>query len=240
MSPSHENPRCSHRNFGRFGKKLVRDSSIPALSGDHVDLASAVRDARISTSSLCSSVLSLSNSLIVPLTSESVPNVSFKALVDSGSTDCFIESTFVRNHNLTPFRIPNIPLKLFDGTTNSVISEAIELPIQFASGETLVLQFLLTSLDKSCMVVLGHNWLTLLHPKWIPRLAELGDRTMGCRTSASPVIRSVHHHDYSVYPSIPEFRSPLRFMFPIFVLFHVSVLIRIFHSVLFPIPEPKP
>ena len=58
---------------------------------------------------------------MVPLTSESVLNVSFKALVDSGSTNCFIESTFVRNHNLTPFRVPNIPLKLFDGTTNSVI-----------------------------------------------------------------------------------------------------------------------
>ena len=85
-----------------------------------------------------------------------------------------------------------------------------------------------------------HGWRRLLHPKSIPRLAELGDRTMGCRTSVSPVIHSVRHHDYSVYPSISEFRSPLRFMFPIFVLFHVSVLIRIFHSVLFSIPEPEP
>ena len=85
-----------------------------------------------------------------------------------------------------------------------------------------------------------HGWRRLLHPKSIPRLAEFGDRTMGCRTSASPVIRSVRHHDCSVYPSISKFRSPLRFMFPIFVLFHVSVLIRIFHSVLFLIPEPEP
>ena len=79
----------------------------------------------------------------------------------------------------------------------------------------------------------------MLHPKSIPRLAELGDRTMGCRTSASPVIRSVRHHDYSVYPSVPEFRFPLCFMFPIFVLFHVSVLIRIFRSVLISIPKPE-
>ena len=55
----------------------------------------------------------------------------------------------------------------------------------------------------------------VLHPKSIPRLAEIGDRTMGCRTSASPLIRSVRHHDYSVYPSVPEFRSPT---------FHVSDL----------------
>ena len=166
MPPSHESPRCSHQTFGRSSKKLVRDSSIPALLGDCVDLASADRDARISTSSLCSSVLSLSNSLIVPLTSESVLNISFKALVDSGSTDCFIESAFVRKHNLTPFSVPNIPLKLFDGTTNSVISEAIELPIRFASSETLVLRFLLTSLDKSCAVVLD----TIGSPDTIPRL----------------------------------------------------------------------
>ena len=51
----------------------------------------------------------------------------------------------------------------------------------------------------------------LLHPKSIPRLAELGDRTMGCRTSASPAIRSVHHHDYPVYPFIPKFHSPPTF-----------------------------
>ena len=80
----------------------------------------------------------------------------------------------------------------------------------------------------------------MLHPKSIPRLAELGDRTMGCRTSASPLIRSVRYHDYSVHPSIPEFRFPLRFMFPIFAFFHVSVLICIFRSVLFLIPEPEP
>ena len=87
---------------------------------------------------------------------------------------------------------------------------------------------------------LGRKREILLHPKSIPRLAELGDHTMGCRTSASPVIRSVHHHDYSVYPSVPEFRFPLRFMFPIFILFHVSVLIHIFRSVLISILKPQP
>ena len=177
MPPIHKSPCSGYRNLGHFGKKLVRDSSIPALLGDHIDLVSAERDVRISTSSLCSSVLSLSNSLIVPLTSESVPNVSFKALVDSGSTNCFIESTFVWTHNLTPFQIPNIPLKLFDGTTNSIISEAIELPIRFTSGETLVLRFLLTSLDKTCMVVLRHNWLTWYNPTidWV--LGQISFRT---------------------------------------------------------------
>ena len=74
----------------------------------------------------------------------------------------------------------------------------------------------------------------LLHPKSIPRLAELGDRTMGCRTSASPVIRSVRHHDYSIHPSIPDFRSPyiscfrslFCFMFPFFLAFSVPFYFR--------------
>ena len=52
---------------------------------------------------------------------------------------------------------------------------------------------------------------------------------MGCRTSVSPVICSVRHHDYSVRPSVPEFRSPyvscfqssFCFMFPF--LFAISI-----------------
>ena len=63
---------------------------------------------------------------------------------------------------------------------------------------------------------LGRKREILLHPKSIPRLTELSDRTKGCRTSASPlIIRSVRHHDYSVHSSVPEFRSPT---------FHVSDL----------------
>ena len=82
----------------------------------------------------------------------------------------------------------------------------------------------------------------LLHPKSIPRLAELGDRTTGCRTSASPLIHSACHHDYSVHPSVPEFRFPyvscfrssFCFMFPF--LFTFSVLFY-FQS---PSPNPDP
>ena len=78
----------------------------------------------------------------------------------------------------------------------------------------------------------------MLHPKLNLRLAELGDRTMGCRTSASPVIRSVRHHEHSVHPSIPDFHSPYvscfrsSFCFMFLFLFTFSVLIRIFRSYL--------
>ena len=80
-----------------------------------------------------------------------------------------------------------------------------------------------------------NNQSFLLHPKSIPRLAELGDRTKGCRTSASPLIRSVH-------PSVPEFRSPYiscfrsSFCFTFLFLLAFSVLFY-FRS---PNPEPRP
>ena len=62
---------------------------------------------------------------------------------------------------------------------------------------------------------------TLSHPEtcWV-----FGDHAMGCRTSASPVICSIRHHDYSVYSSFPKSCSSSRFMFLNFALFHVSEL----------------
>ena len=70
---------------------------------------------------------------------------------------------------------------------------------------------------------------------------SLGDHTMGYGTSASPVIHSIRHQDYSVYLSVPKFCSPPRFMFFNFILFHVSISIRIFISLFyFWSPNPNP
>ena len=72
------------------------------------------------------------NSLIVYLSSDSIPNSSnnlFKCLIDSGSTHSFIESAYVHSHSIPTHSIPPIPLKLFDGSTNLVITESVEIPI---------------------------------------------------------------------------------------------------------------
>ena len=55
--------------------------------------------------------------------------------------------------------IPPIGLHLFDGTSNSTITQIVELPIKFLSGEVFNITFYITPLDSSCSAVIGYNWL---------------------------------------------------------------------------------
>ena len=106
----------------------------------------------------------MSTSLILNITSESFPHVSAKALVDSGSTHCFLDHSLVQKFKIPTRSVNPIPLKLFDGRTSSMITEAVELPIRFSSDNLFSIDFYVTSLDPSCLVVLGHNWLTHHNP----------------------------------------------------------------------------
>jgi hypothetical protein len=120
--------------------------------------------ARVLTLNTVSPSFSPKNSLTINLTSNLVSDTSFVALLDCGSSDCFLESSFVHKHSLPTSSIPLIPLKLFDGTTNSVITQTTNLPIQFLTGEIQTVTFYITSLDMSCSAVLGYNWLTRYNP----------------------------------------------------------------------------
>jgi hypothetical protein len=93
------------------------------------------------------------------------PSISeFPALVDCGSSHCFIETSLVQKQKLHTYLIPPIPLHLFDGTCNATISEAIDLSIHFSSGKVTSETFYVTPLDSLCLIILGYSWLSLHNP----------------------------------------------------------------------------
>ena len=72
-------------------------------------------------------------------------------------------------YHLKTSATPPVALRLFDGSSNSTISEIANLPIIFSTGDCMNLDFYVTLLDFSYSLVLGYNWLAQHNPQidWI-------------------------------------------------------------------------
>src|SRR6202790_3300353 len=96
---------------------------------------------------------------IVPLTLSltSIRSLLTRTLIDSGSSHCFLDSTFVEEHNIPTTSVTPIGLRLFDGSCKTTITQITHLLVTFPCGEKFNLTFYVTPLDSSCSAVLGYN-----------------------------------------------------------------------------------
>jgi hypothetical protein len=95
------------------------------------------------------------------LLSLNISKISIKALLDSGATHCFIDSSLVSDHRLPSTPLPKpLRLRLFDGSyASELIDYEVTIPVQFAPGTILPVSFLVTPLDPDISAVIGLSWL---------------------------------------------------------------------------------
>ena len=93
-------------------------------------------------------------------------NISIKALLDSGATHCFIDSSLVSDHRLPTTLLPQpMRLRLFDGSyAPEDIQYEVTVPVHFAPGKILPVSFLVTPLDPDVSAVIGLRWLRQHNP----------------------------------------------------------------------------
>ncbi|KAJ8519009.1 hypothetical protein ONZ45_g4010 [Pleurotus djamor] len=96
-------------------------------------------------------------------------------------------------------------LTLFDGSSNSYITEAIDLESRFPSGDYMTITFFVTTLDLTCSVVLGHDFLTRFNPliDWVTGQIQFRTPIRGSPAPTTLLTPS------KTSPSNPEPRQPL-------------------------------
>src|SRR5258706_210481 len=168
MGTCHRTAGC--RGFGSYSKggdrireigKLLSDFSSIALSRGRPEKGSTAPVIRLNSTSLSP------NSFLLSLTSTSVSEHAhpFVALLDSGSSHCFVDELFAKKNKLSLSKLlSTIPLQLFDRTTQNSISHKTTIPLTFSTSETHQMEFYVTKLDKGYSIVLGYDWLVCHNP----------------------------------------------------------------------------
>jgi hypothetical protein len=91
-------------------------------------------------------------------------NLDTTGLVDSGSSHCFIDPTYARDHNIPLTTIPPVTLRFLNGSFGEDIVQIATLPIRFSTDDVIDLLFYVTPLDSDSAFVFGHNWLRRYNP----------------------------------------------------------------------------
>src|SRR5258705_8131215 len=168
MGTCHRTAGC--RGFGSYSKGGDRIREIGKLLSDFLSIAllrgrpekgSTAPVIRLNSTSLSP------NSFLLSLTSASISKHAhpFVALLDSGSSHCFVDELFAKKNKLLLSKLPStIPLQLFDGSTRNSVSHKTTILLTFSTGETHWMEFYVTKLDKGYSIVLGYDWLVHHNP----------------------------------------------------------------------------
>src|SRR5260221_11735820 len=178
------------------------------------------------------------NSFLLSLTSASISKHArpFIALLDSGSSHCFVDKLFAKKNKLLLSKLlSTIPLQLFDGSTQNSVSHKTTILLTFSTSETHRTEFYVTKLDKGYSIVLGYDWLVHHNPSinWaetkvvfpgtikaperpsIPTSSKFDIQMVSaktishlCREPSNSVYHLDHHSDVEVDKAFPHSTSP--------------------------------
>src|SRR5688572_29398622 len=134
-------------------------SENPPASSSTFELPSRIyiRTAKVKTSTHLSVLLK---------TVDTGLRLSVNALLDSGATGLFLDSKFVKHHNLNTRKLPRaIPVYNVDGTLNKSgsIQEEVDLVLVFDNHSEKATFAVCDLGDKSAII--GHTWLSLHNPE---------------------------------------------------------------------------
>jgi len=179
------------------------------------------------------------NSFLLSLTSTTISEHAhpFVALLDSGSSHCFVDELFAKKNKLSLSKLPStILLWLFDGSTWNSISHGTTILLTFSTGKTHQMEFYVTKLDKGYSIVLGYDWLVHHNPSinWaetkvvflgtvkaperpaIPTSSKFNIQMVSakmishlCHEPGNSVYCLDHHSDVEVNKAFPHSTSPL-------------------------------
>ncbi len=178
------------------------------------------------------------NSFLLSLTSVSISEHAhpFVALLDLGSSHCFVDELFAKKNKLLLSKLPStIPLQLFDRSTRNSVSHKTTILLTFSTGETHWMEFYVTKLDKGYSIVISYDWLVCHNPSidWaetkvvfpgtvkalerpsVPASSKFNIQMVSaktisclCREPSNSVYRLDHHSNVEVDKAFPHSTSP--------------------------------